>query len=142
MVVDDGSVDRTAQVVEGYRQVRLVRHERNRGYGAAIKTGFRHAAGDLLAFVDADGTYPPESLPDLCSAALELDSDLVIGSRMSGARSQMPLTRRVGNLAYAALLSAIGNTVVSDTTSGMRLIRRSALSHLYTLPDGLTLPQP
>lgn len=137
LVVDDGSRDRTAEVVAGYPEVRLVRHPINRGYGAAIKTGFRHAQGDYLAFIDADGTYPPESLPDLCRAASEQKADLVIGSRMSGAHTQMPLTRRVGNLAYAALLSIIGNTVVRDTTSGMRLLRRSVLAQLYPLSDGL-----
>ncbi len=137
LVVDDGSKDETVQVVESYRQVRLIRHPRNRGYGAAIKTGFRHASGDYLAFVDADGTYPPESLPDLCRAALDQHADMVIGSRMSGARSEMPLTRRVGNLAYSGLLSLIGNTIIRDTTSGMRLIRKTALCHLYPLPDGL-----
>jgi glycosyltransferase involved in cell wall biosynthesis len=58
LVVDDGSCDRTAQVVAGYRDVRLIRHARNCGYGAAIKTGFRHASGDYLAFIDADGNLP------------------------------------------------------------------------------------
>ena len=137
IVVDDGSRDQTAAHVVQYPDVRLVRHIQNRGYGAAIKTGFRHATGDYLAFIDADGTYPPESLPDLCHAAIEQHADLVIGSRMSGARSEMPLTRRVGNLAYSLLLSLIGNRIVRDTTSGMRLIRREIISHLYPLPDGL-----
>jgi hypothetical protein len=68
---------------------------------------------------------------------LEQDADLVIGSRMSGAHSEMPFARRVGNLAYAILLSLIGNTVVRDTTSGMRLLRKQALEQLYPLPDGL-----
>src|SRR5512141_1806362 len=75
LVVDDGSHDRTAQVVSGYPDVRLVSHPRNRGYGAAIKTGFRQAHGDYLAFIDADGTYPPESLPDLCRAAKTQQAD-------------------------------------------------------------------
>ncbi len=137
LVVDDGSRDRTAEVVTRYSDVRLVRHSKNGGYGAAIKTGFRHAQGDYLAFIDADGTYPPESLPDLCRAASEQNADLVIGSRMSGAHTEMPMTRRIGNLAYAALLSIIGNTAVRDTTSGMRLLRRSVLAQLYPLSDGL-----
>lgn len=137
LVVDDGSRDRTAEVVARYPEVQLVRHSKNGGYGAAIKTGFRHAKGDYLAFIDADGTYPPESLPDLCRAATEQKADLVIGSRMSGAHTEMPPTRRIGNLAYAALLSIIGNTAVRDTTSGMRLLRRSILAQLYPLSDGL-----
>lgn len=137
IVVDDGSRDRTASCVADYRDVQLIGHVMNRGYGAAIKTGFKHASGDYLAFLDADGTYPPESFPELCRAAVAQQADVVIGSRMSGARSEMPLTRRVGNLAYATLLSLIGNTVVRDTTSGMRMIRRTALEQLYPLPDGL-----
>lgn len=137
LIVDDGSRDRTAQVVEGFRDVRLVRHPCNRGYGAAIKTGFRHASGEYLAFIDADGTYPPESLPELCRVALQQDADLVIGSRMSGAHSEMPLTRRIGNTAYSILLSLIGNVIVRDTCSGMRLVRKQALECLYPLPDGL-----
>ena len=137
LVVDDGSHDRTRQVVATYADVKLICHPQNRGYGAAIKTGFRNATGDYLGFIDADGTYPPESLPDLGRAALEQQADVVIGSRMSGAFSEMPLTRRIGNTAYAMLLSLIGNTNVRDTTSGLRLIRKEILERLYPLPDGL-----
>ncbi len=137
LIVDDGSRDKTAARVANYPEVRLIRHIKNRGYGAAIKTGFRHASGEYLAFLDADGTYPPESLPDLCRAAIDQKGDMVVGSRMSGAKSQMPLTRRIGNLAYAQLLSLIGNMRVRDTTSGMRVIRRASLKSLYPLPDGL-----
>lgn len=137
IVVDDGSHDNTAAKIAEYPDVRLVRHLKNRGYGAAIKTGFRHANGEYLAFLDADATYPPEYLPEMCRVAIEQNGDLIVASRMSGAKSQMPLTRRVGNLAYAFLLSLISNTRVRDTSSGMRVIRRQALERLYPLPDGL-----
>jgi glycosyltransferase involved in cell wall biosynthesis len=137
IVVDDGSRDKTADLVAKYSDVRLIRHIKNRGYGAAIKTGFRHANGEYLAFLDADATYPPEHLPAMCRAAIEQNGDMVVASRMSGAKSQMPLTRRIGNLAYACLLSLISNTHVRDTTSGMRIIRHQALEQLYPLPDGL-----
>ena len=60
IVVDDGSKDRTSEIVEATPGARLVRHSSNRGYGAAIKTGFGEARGQLLAFLDADSTYPPE----------------------------------------------------------------------------------
>ncbi len=59
IVVDDGSDDRTAAVVAGYPAVRLVRHPTNRGYGAALKTGFGAGSGGLLAFLDADGRFRP-----------------------------------------------------------------------------------
>ncbi|MCC7162926.1 MAG: glycosyltransferase family 2 protein [Anaerolineae bacterium] len=137
LVVDDGSRDRTCAIVGKYRDVRLIQHLKNRGYGAAIKTGFRHATGDYLAFLDADGTYPPESLPELCAVAMQEKADLVVGSRMSGAASQMPVTRRIGNFAFASLLSLIGNVPVRDSASGMRVLRRDALERLYPLPDGL-----
>lgn len=137
IIVDDGSRDKTVTRISEYPQVRLIRHIKNRGYGAAIKTGFRHATGELLAFLDADATYPPENLPDLCRAALEQHGDMIVASRMSGAKSEMPLTRRVGNLAFATLLSLIGNISVRDTSSGMRVIRRECLESLYPLPDGL-----
>jgi len=142
IVVDDGSQDATAQVVETYREghpttVRLIRHSRNRGYGAALKTGFRHAQGELLAFLDADGTYPPESFPELCRAALESGAEVIVGSRMSGRESEMPRLRRLGNSLFALLLSLVGNARIADTASGMRVIRREVLSSLYPLPDGL-----
>jgi len=137
IVVDDGSSDRTAEIVASYPQVRLIRHARNKGYGAALKTGFHQAKGDFLAFLDADGTYPPEFFPQLCQAAIQQEADLVIGSRMAGEDSQMPLTRRVGNFFFANLISLISNERISDSASGMRVLRREALPHLYPLPDGL-----
>lgn len=137
LVVDDGSEDRTAMRAAACDGVRVVRHPRNAGYGAALKTGFRLATGDLIAFLDADGTYPPESLPALCEAVLASEADLAVGSRMSGARTAMPMVRRVGNAAYAGLLTLIGGVTVRDTSSGMRVVRRSALERLYPLPDGL-----
>jgi len=137
IVVDDGCQDRTAEIVAGMGGgVRLVRHKRNLGYGAALKTGFRHATGGLLGFLDADGTYPPECFPQLCQAALE-GAELVIGSRMSGTESRMPLVRWVGNTLFAALVTLVGGQRVRDSATGMRVLRRGVLSRLYPLPDGL-----
>ena len=136
VVVDDGSADRTAEIVTACPGVRLVRHPTNKGYGAALKTGFNAARGDLLAFLDADGTYPPESFPDLCREALA-GADLVVGSRRSGADSEMPPVRRVGNLLWSSLVTLLGNHRVVDPASGMRVFRREVLERLYPLPDGL-----
>jgi len=138
IVVDDGSRDDTARIVNENPTAQLVRHPVNRGYGAALKTGFAQASGEWLAFLDADGTYPPEALPDLYMVAVSHGADLVVGSRMgNGAGGGMPATRKLGNALFARLVSLIANTTVSDCASGMRIIRRSVLPQLYPLPDGL-----
>jgi glycosyltransferase involved in cell wall biosynthesis len=142
LVVDDGSLDRTAEITkkmaEEHPELRLISHGVNKGYGAALKTGFNFAEGDLVGFLDADGTYPPEYFPQLFKVALA-GADLVIGSRMSGADSQMPITRRIGNLFFANLLSLMGRQQVSDSASGMRVFKRDILEQIYPLPDGLNL---
>jgi len=138
IVVDDGSRDHTAEIAGAIDGVRLIKHAKNRGYGGALKTGFSQASGELVGFLDADGTYPPEYFPQLCVKALN-GSDLVIGSRMAGAESHMPLTRRVGNVFFATLLTIVGRQHVTDSASGMRVFKREVLERIYPLPDGLNL---
>lgn len=138
LVVDDGSEDRTATIASEINGLTLVQHKRNKGYGGALKTGFCHARGELIGFLDADGTYPPEYFPQLCVAALN-GSDLVIGSRMAGADSDMPKTRRLGNFFFANLLSVLGRRKVTDSASGMRVFNKDILAQIYPLPDGLNL---
>jgi glycosyltransferase involved in cell wall biosynthesis len=139
IVVDDGSSDRTAEIVRRQPGVRLIQHATNGGYGAALKTGYAAAQGDWIGFLDADGTYPPEYFAELCRQAQAQQADLVIGSRMAGAESQMPLVRRLGNLIFAHLVSLISGQKVTDSASGMRIFRRQVLERLYPLPDGLNL---
>jgi glycosyltransferase involved in cell wall biosynthesis len=138
LIVDDGSKDRTGEVASNIPGVTLIRHSRNKGYGAALKTGFSRARGDLIGFLDADGTYPPEYFPQLCRAALN-GMDLVIGSRMAGEDSKMPLTRRVGNFFFATLLTLLSRQKVTDSASGMRVFKRGILESIYPLPNGLNL---
>ena len=142
LVVDDGSSDNTTKIVndiiEHEANVELVSHVNNRGYGAALKTGFCQARGELVGFLDADGTYPPEYFPALCEAALN-GADLVVGSRMAGQESDMPVVRRVGNLFFANLLSLLGRQRVTDSASGMRVFNKDILDRIYPLPDGLNL---
>ena len=138
LVVDDGSRDITADAAKKVEGVRLIRHSINRGYGAALKTGFGAAQGELIGFLDADCTYPPEYFPQLCEVAMN-GHDLAIGSRMAGAESHMPFTRRLGNLFFAGLLSIVGRARVTDSASGMRVFKREILDRLAPLPDGLNL---
>lgn len=136
IVVDDGSKDRTAAIVQGFGdQVRLIRQQ-NRGYGGALKTGFSQARGELIGFLDADSTYPPEYFPAMCREVLA-GADIVIGSRMAGAHSEMPLVRRIGNTIFATMLSLVAGVRISDSASGQRVLRRSILPVIYPLPNTL-----
>jgi len=138
IVVDDGSVDRTAEIVRTYPEVVLIMHNPNRGYGAALKTGWSAARGDYLGFLDADGTYPPEHFPKLCQHALN-GADIVVGSRRSGDESGMPFVRKLGNLIWSNLITLLGRRRVIDPASGMRVFNRVILDRIYPLPDGLNL---
>ncbi len=135
VVVSDGSSDGTVALAESFPDVDVLVFERNRGYGAAIKTGFEYGRGDLVGFLDADGTCDPEFLADLCRAVVK-GADVALGSRM-GPDSQMPKIRRLGNTIFATILSVLSKRSVGDSASGMRVIRRDALARLEPLPDGL-----
>ncbi len=115
-----------------------MQHPVNKGYGAALKTGFRAAQGELLAFLDADGTYPPEYFPQLCrrlccARRLRHRGRLAHGRR----RERDAATRRIGNMVFAGMISLISRQRITDSASGMRVFRREALEKLYPLPDGL-----
>lgn len=139
IVVNDGSTDSTEEKIKKFngKSVRLISHETNKGYGAALKTGFNNARGELIAFYDADGTYPINKLSDLCSCLVEENADMVIGSRL-GKGTKMPKQRYVGNKLFAFFLSFLSSSKVVDIASGMRVFRKKLVHQFNSLPDDLT----
>ncbi|MBZ5677243.1 MAG: glycosyltransferase family 2 protein [Acidobacteriia bacterium] len=136
-VVSDGSTDHTVDRAREFgSRINLIEFQRNRGYGAAIMEAWSHSQADLLGFLDADGTCDPQFFATLCNRLVEKDADVALGCRLNSG-SQMPVIRRVGNMLFAWLLSMFASETVRDTASGMRVVRRSALRHLYPLPIGL-----
>ncbi|MCP4666166.1 MAG: glycosyltransferase family 2 protein, partial [Deltaproteobacteria bacterium] len=136
VVVSDGSTDGTADIARSYGPVSVLACRHNHGYGAALKLGFEKGSGDLVGFLDADGTCDPHFFVDLCNLAIDGPADVVLGSRMHK-ESRMPPIRRLGNRMFAAVMSRFSGEKVTDIASGMRVIRREALSRLYPLPNGL-----
>jgi hypothetical protein len=120
LVVNDGSTDGTADLLSRQADLTVLTHPRNRGYGAAIQTGFAHGGGDLLGFLDADGTCDPRHFAPMCRAISE-GADVVLGSRM-GEGSEMPLVRALGNTLFAWMLGILSRRRVRDTASGMRVL--------------------
>jgi glycosyltransferase involved in cell wall biosynthesis len=136
LVVDDGSTDKTADVAR-QAGARVVSHPYNVGNGAAVKTGIRHARGEVLILMDGDGQHRAEDIPRLLS---ELDRyDLVVGARSR--TSQKNLTRHFANQAYNLIASYLTNMRIMDLTSGFRAIRRNlARRFVYLLPNRFSYP--
>ena len=136
LVVDDGSTDGTGEILQEQEGILLLRHEKNRGYGAALQTGFRRASGDLVGFLDADSTCRPESFVTLYQMLLQERADLAIGSRLNS-ESRMPLLRKWGNRFYARVIWLLTGRRICDPASGMRLFQAKLLPELMLLPSGL-----
>jgi glycosyltransferase involved in cell wall biosynthesis len=136
IVVSDGSTDRTAEIARGFAEIRVIELKHNRGYGGAIKEGFRRARGTLLGFLDADGTCDPRYFGEMCRLVVDDGVEVALGSRL-GPQSSMPRVRRIGNRMYALMLGILTGRSVTDTASGMRVLTRSAFEQLSPLPDGL-----
>ncbi len=139
LLVDDGSTDGTAAIVERFvgEKLQLVRHPKNRGYGAAIKTGVRHAAHPWILITDADGTYPNEHIPELL--AHRDAHDMVVGAR-TGAQRAVPLIRRPPKWVLRKLASALSGYEIPDLNSGLRLMRKERMLEFErVLPDGFSL---
>lgn len=137
IVTDDGSTDNTAAQVD-QAQNRLLRHPTNRGYGAALKTGIRHARYAVVAMTDADGTYPNEHIPRLLETFHDDEYDMVVGARM-GEQVAIPPIRRPAKWAITLLAEFVAGQPIPDLNSGLRVFRRNvSLQFFDLLPDGFS----
>jgi glycosyltransferase involved in cell wall biosynthesis len=139
LVVDDGSEDQTARAVEshGSENIRLLCHDVNRGYGAAIKTGVTVARYPWIVITDADGTYPSEAIPVLLREAAS--ADMVVGARTAQKRA-IPLIRRPAKWVLTRLASYLSRRNIPDLNSGLRVMRKSLVErYAHLLPDGFSL---
>lgn len=137
IVVSDGSVDKTVERAKLFEpQIKLIAYVPNKGYGAALKTGFDAGTGDLVSFLDSDGTCDPLYFADMINKMATENADIVIGSRM-GKNSKMPGIRRLGNTIFVTLIKLLSKQELTDSASGMRVIKKNKLKEIYPLPDGL-----
>jgi glycosyltransferase involved in cell wall biosynthesis len=133
IVVDDGSNDRTAELLRDVAGVRVVTHTRNRGYGAALKTGIRHARHPLIVITDADGTYPNERIPEL--VRLADSADMVVGARTSE-NVEYSRLRSVPKWFLKRFAEWLTHRKIPDINSGLRVFRSDAVERfIRILPD-------
>lgn len=135
LVVDDGSTDRTLERIQSHAdKVRIIRHESNRGYGAALKTGIRTARYPVVLIIDADGTYPTAAIPDLLHE-LQDGIDMAVGAR-TGSDVTMPALRKPAKWLLRKLAEYLAERRIPDLNSGLRAFRRDAvLRYLHILPN-------
>lgn len=133
IAVNDGSSDNTSKILRARSDVKVIHHRRNRGYGAALKTGIRHAKYPLIVITDADGTYPNERIPDLVRLALQ--ADMVVGARI-GANVKYSTLRKIPKWFLVQFAQWMTHSKIPDLNSGLRVFRKSVVEkYLNILPD-------
>jgi len=141
IVVDDGSVDGTAELASAAAQrlpdrvsLRVLQHERNRGKGAAVRTGVTAATGEYVLYFDADLAMPPEETPKLLQA-LEEGAGVAAGSRVvpggGDMRASQPAWRRIGGRMFALARRRLLLSDIEDTQCGFKGFRRSAAQAIF-----------
>lgn len=136
LVIDDGSLDKTAEVASKIAGVRVLRHDHNRGYGASLKTGIRHASSQIICITDADGTYPNDRIPELLTYLPRYD--MVVGAR-TGANVAIPWIRRPAKKLLNVLANVLTGQTIPDLNSGLRLFKREvAERYLHLFPSGFS----
>ena len=130
IVVDDGSTDKTAQIVKAKKRVELVQHSYNRGVGAARKAGILKAKGEIIVMTDGDGTYPNQDIPKLLSYMN--DYDMVVGAR-TGENIQWPLMRRPARWFIRKLASYLMVTKIPDLNSGLRIFKKDLSRKFFNI---------
>jgi glycosyltransferase involved in cell wall biosynthesis len=141
VVCDDGSEDMTGKIAERLG-ADVIRHERNLGYGVALKTLFERAReleADVLVTLDGDGQHNPAEIPAVLKTINDGRADVVIGSRFIDVRRtvEMPLYRRFGAKVITKLVNGSSKTGVSDAQSGFRAYNRRALEQLRIVESGM-----
>ena len=141
VLVDDGSTDKTAKSIDDfvkgvYNDIKVIQHEWNQGYGAALKSGVKSSAYKIIVITDSDGTYPNENIPKLLS---HIESyDMVVGAR-TGKNVKIPLVRKPAKWMLNKLANYLSGYKIPDLNSGLRVMKKELVGkYIKYLPDGFS----
>lgn len=130
IIVDDGSSDKSVENIKKVNRdgLRIISHPKNKGYGAALLTGFKYATGDIVVTLDSDGQHDPKEIPTLLSPIKNKKADVVIGSRYKGdCLYDLPLYTRTGERFIKVMLRLLFGLRIGNNQSGFRAFNRKAL---------------
>ena len=134
VIVDDGSTDGTRDILDQWRNdplpdMQIIYHEQNQGKGAALRTGFQHATGDILIIQDADLEYDPLDYVKLLAPLLEGRAPVIYGSRfLGGPRAAMSLSHTLGNQFLTIITNLLYGTSLSDMETCYQCFRRDVIN--------------
>ncbi len=134
VIIDDGSTDGTRDILDDWREdppsnMKIIYHEHNSGKGAALRTGFQHATGDILIVQDADLEYDPRDYVKLLEPLLEGRAPVIYGSRfLGGPRAAMSLSHTLGNQLLTIVTNLLYGTSLSDMETCYKMFRRDVIN--------------
>lgn len=137
IVVDDGSIDKTTQIIEkikslGRYQIIFLRHEKNQGKGAALQTGFKYVLEKKyqgVITIDADAQHKAEEINDFLALIKKENPDLIVGSRLQNHQG-MPVIRLLTNMFTSWTISLLAGRRIDDTQSGFRYLSSRLLKNV------------
>ena len=140
LVIDDGSTDRTVELLEQNAGLytKLIKRAQNGGKGAAVKLGLAEASGDFVLFQDADMEYDPVEYSKLLKPVIDFDADIVMGSRMVASQWTRVsyFWHKVGNKLITLVFNILNNTTFTDVYSCYLLYRRDLIDSKSLITDG------
>jgi len=139
IVCDDGSTDMTAEIAEAMG-AKVIRHERNKGYGAALASLFKAARGEnasAMIILDADLQHNPDDIPKLLSPIIKGEADIVIGSRFLNGKEKLPRYRSLGIKVITKLTKRVSYKDITDAQSGFRAYSRKAIYSITPSEQGM-----
>jgi glycosyltransferase involved in cell wall biosynthesis len=145
LAVDDCSTDNSRQILlslqKKYKNLRIISKKINKGYGAALKTGFIECRTEFLTFLDADLTYHPKYIPQLVNLVKKYSLDCAWCNRYGGDVNKMPFARKIANKVIVLAFLLWTFKYIPDVTSGQRVYRTKSMMSLNpkTLPNGLDM---
>jgi glycosyltransferase involved in cell wall biosynthesis len=144
IVVDDGSTDGTVELLKNAafeNRVKLIFHDRNRGKGAALRTGFGHVSGDIVTIQDADLEYDPNEFAEMIKPIAAGFADVVYGSRLSGGKPQRVhlFWHKLGNGFLTFMTDLLYNTTLSDMETCYKMFRREVIETITLKSNGFSV---
>jgi glycosyltransferase involved in cell wall biosynthesis len=132
ILINDGSTDNSIQEAKevNRKDLKIINHKKNRGYGASIQTGFKYAKGDIILTLDSDGQHDPREIPKLIKPIITNEADIIIGSRYLGSCYYcVPFYTQAGEFIINLILRALFGLNIGNNQSGFRAFKRSTLKY-------------